>query len=72
MTYCIVTYPPTAEQYAAAIESPDTVRKSLDGTACVLKWRGNTPPAFAGLTLYTHAEIVPIMSSPAWDHGVIT
>ena len=66
MTYCIVPFPPTAEQYAAAIESPDTVRRSLDDSECVLKWSGNTPPAFDGLTLFNHAEVIVVMQSAAW------
>lgn len=64
--YCIVDSPATDEQYAAAIESSDTTRKSLDETKCVLKWQGDTPDAFSGLTIYTHAEILPIMHSDEW------
>ena len=66
-TYCIVDYPPTGEQYDAAVESESTVRKSLDGSKCVLKWRGETPGAFSGLTTFTHSEILPIMHSSEWS-----
>jgi len=65
-TYCIVANPPTSEQIAAAIESPDTVRKSVDGTECVLKWKGPTPAPFQGKTTYTHVQILPIMHSVEW------
>lgn len=67
LTYCIVDFPASDEQYASAIESADTVRKSLDETKCVLKWQGDTPDAFSGLPAYTHAEILPIMHSSEWS-----
>ena len=67
LTYCIVDFPATAEQYDAAIETAESVRKSLDESQCVLKWSGDTPGAFDGLTTFTHAEILPIMHSSAWS-----
>ena len=66
LTYCIVDYPATAAQSAAAIESAESVRKSLDESKCVLKWAGDTPDPFEGLATYTHAEILPIMHSAEW------
>jgi hypothetical protein len=67
MTYCVISFPPTAEQYAAAVESASTVRVSLDGATCVLKWPGPTPPAFAGLPTLTHVEALALMSTEAWQ-----
>lgn len=67
LTYCIVDYPPSTEQYDAAVESSDTVRKSLDGTKCVLKWAGETPAPFDGLPTMVHSEAVAAMSTPEWS-----
>ena len=67
LTYCIVPHPATPERYAEAIESEATVRVSLDGSECVLKWSGSTPPAFAGLPTLTHAEALVLMQTAAWQ-----
>ena len=37
--------------------SVDTLRKSVDGTKAILKWDGDTPSCFDGMTTYTHSEI---------------
>ena len=66
-TYVIVSYPPSSEQIEAAIEDLETVRKSLDGTLCVLKWSGEEPPVFCGETTYNHAQILTIMHSADWS-----
>lgn len=65
-TYCIVANPPTGAQYEAAIESPETVRTSLDDTLAVLKWTGPTPAAFDGLPTLDHAGALAIMATPEW------
>jgi len=70
LTYCIVNHPATAAQYEQAIESEGTVRRSLDGSECVLKWSGSTPPAFAGLPTLTHAEALALMQTAAWQDDV--
>ena len=67
LTYCIVAYPATDEQYDAAVESATTVRVSLDGTECILKWAGSTPPPFVGLPLLTHAEAFALMQTSFWQ-----
>lgn len=67
LTYCIVDFPATAEQYDAAIETAESVRKSLDESQCVLKWSGDTPAAFDGLTTFTHAEILTVMHTAEWS-----
>jgi len=67
MTYCVVSYPATAEQYGQAIEEEATVRISLDESQCILKWRGATPPAFAGLLTLTHAAALALMHTAAWQ-----
>lgn len=70
LTYCVADYPATADQYAAAIESADTVRKSLDETLCILKWRGATPAPFAGLPTMDHAAALALMQTAAWQDDV--
>ena len=58
--------------------SADTVRRSIDGTQTFVKWEngGNIPPSVQTLTTkgeyLTHAEILEIMSSPAWTSPMET
>ena len=55
-----------------AIQSPNSLRKSLDGTLAILKWDGDTPSVFNGMTQYSHAQILSILSGAAWssDDGI--
>ena len=46
--------------------SSSTLRKSLDGTLAILKWDGDTPSAFNGMTQYSHAQIRSILSGSSW------
>jgi len=39
------------------------LRKSLDGTKTILKWDGDTPSCFDGMTTYNHSEILTELSS---------
>ena len=49
----------TDEMIANSIQSSlTTLRKSLDNTKAILKWNGNTPSCFDGMTTYTHSEIL--------------
>jgi len=70
LTYCVVIYPATPEQYEQAIEEEATVRVSLDGQSCILKWSGATPPAFSGLPVMDHAEALALMQTAAWQDDV--
>ena len=63
--YWIVPYPPSDEQYAAAVEGPETVRTSLDGAQCVLKARG-VPAVFDGFTSFSHSEVLTLMHGSGW------
>ena len=38
--------------------SASTLRKTLDGTKAILKWDGDTPSVFDGMTTYNHSEIL--------------
>ena len=57
----------TDEMIASAIQSSmSTLRKSLDGTQAILKWDGDTPICFDGMTTYNHSEILTILSGSDW------
>ena len=57
----------TDEMIASAIQSSmSTLRKSLDGTQAILKWDGDTPTCFDGMTTYNHSEILTILSGSDW------
>ena len=47
--------------------SMDTLRKTLDGTKAILKWDGDTPSCFDGLTTYTHSEILTELAKSDWS-----
>ena len=46
--------------------SVDTLRKSLDGTKAILKWDGDTPSCFDGMTTYSHSEILTTLATNVW------
>ena len=57
----------TDEMIASAIQtSMDTLRKTLDGSKAILKFEGNTPSCFDGLTTYNHSEILAELAKSAW------
>ena len=50
--------------------SPDTVRRSVDGTKTFIKWEG-VEPTFLGDIVgsegpYSYEEIISILSTPEW------
>jgi len=50
-----------------------TIRKSLDDTQFVIKWKNGYTPTFitdasvVPVGTYTHAEILELMQTPAWS-----
>ena len=46
--------------------SVDTLRKTLDGTKAILKWDGNTPSVFDGMTTLNHSEIKTELAKSTW------
>ena len=57
----------TDEMIASAIQtSTSTLRKTLDGTKAILKWEGDTPSCFDGMTTYNHSEILEQLSTSEW------
>ena len=57
----------TDEMVNSAIQSSmDTLRKSLDGSKAILKFEGDTPSCFDGLTTYNHSEILEELAKSDW------
>ena len=56
--------------------SPDTVRKSVDGTKTFVKWEGNIPSCVNNLTTkegpYTYDELLTILATPEWTDPNVT
>ena len=46
--------------------SVSTLRKSVDSTKAVLKWDGDTPEVFDGMTTYSHSEILTTLATNVW------
>jgi hypothetical protein len=52
--------------------SPDTVRRSVDGTKTFIKWEG-VEPSFLGDIVgsegpYSYEEIISILATPEWTN----
>ena len=57
----------TDEMISNAIQtSSETLKKTLDGTKAILKWDGDTPSCFDGLTTYNHSEILTELAKSDW------
>ena len=46
--------------------SSSTLRKSIDETKAILKWDGDTPSVFDGMTTYNHTQIKTTLATSAW------
>ena len=58
----------TDEMISSAIQtSKDTLRKTTDGTKAILKWDGDTPSVFDGMTTYNHSQILEILNDVDGD-----
>jgi hypothetical protein len=58
----------TDEMIKNAIQSGmDTLKKSLDDSKAILKWDGDTPSCFEGMTTYSHSEIKTELSGDEWN-----
>ena len=55
----------TDEMIRDAIQAGPLV-KSLDDSKAILKWDGDTPSCFEGMTTYSHSEILEILSGDDW------
>jgi len=52
--------------FNAIQSSMDTLRKTLDGSKAILKFDGDTPSCFDGLTTYSHSEILTELTKSDW------
>tara|TARA_R100001594_G_scaffold121361_1_gene157190 strand:+ start:722 stop:958 length:237 start_codon:yes stop_codon:yes gene_type:complete len=60
----------TDEMISSAIQtSVNTLRKTLDGTKAILKWDGDTPTCFDGMTTYNHSEILTELAKSDWTEA---
>ena len=60
----------TDEMIRNAIQSSrDTLRKSLDDSKAILKWDGDTPSCFDGMTTYSHSEILEELIKSDWSES---
>ncbi len=60
----------TQEMIDSAMQtSMSALRKSLDGTKAILKWDGDTPTCFDGMTTYSHSEILAELSGSDWTEN---
>ena len=46
-----------------------TLRKTLDGSKALLKWDGDTPSCFDGMTTYSHSEILEELRKSDWSES---
>jgi len=46
--------------------SKETLRKNVAGDKAILKWDGNTPSVFDGMTTYNHSEIRTELAKNTW------
>ena len=57
----------TDEMIDNAIQSGmKSLRKSLDDSKAILKWDGDTPSCFDGITTYNHSEILTELAGSDW------
>ena len=50
--------------------SKETLRKTLDGTKAILKWDGDTPDVFDGMTTYNHSQILTELAKNTWTKPI--
>ena len=46
--------------------STSSLRKSVDQSKAILKWDGDTPTCFNGMTTYSHSEILTELATTEW------
>ena len=58
------------EMISSSLEtSIDTLRHTVTGTdKVILKWDGDTPSCFDGMTTYNHSEILTELAKSTWTN----
>ena len=60
----------TDEMILSAVQSSIvTLKKTLDGSKAILKWDGDTPSCFDGMTTYNHSEILTELAKSDWTES---
>ena len=60
----------TEEMISSAMQSSmSELRKTLDDTKAILKWDGDTPTCFDGMTTYSHSEILTELAKSDWTEA---
>ena len=50
--------------------SKATLRKNVAGDKAILKWDGDTPSCFDGMTTYNHSEIRTELAKSTWTKPI--
>ncbi len=68
-SYMIITPVPSSGDscWSDVFEGFGTIRKSLDGTKCIVKWEGTKPASLPAGTTYDHAGILSYLSTNEAD-----
>ena len=56
----------TDEMLASSLEER-IIRKTTDNSKAILKWDGDTPAVFDGMTTYNHSEILTELAKSDWN-----
>ena len=60
----------TDEMILSAVQSSIvTLKKTLDGSKAILKWDGDTPSCFDGITTYNHSQILTELAKSDWTES---
>ena len=65
-TYVILNVSDVTDEMLQNSMQKRIIRTSIDGTKTVLKWDGDTPACFDGMTTYNHSEILAELSGSDW------
>ena len=68
-TYVILNVSDVTDEMLSNSLEGKILRKSLDGTKTVLKWDGDTPTCFDGMTTYNHSEILTELAKSTWTEA---
>ena len=70
--YLIINYADVTDEMidSSIAHSKDHLRKSITGTdKVILKWDGDTPSVFDGMTTYNHSQIRTELAKSTWTRS---
>ena len=65
-TYAFVGNPPPGEVWSVVMEDEATAKRSQDASLVMVKWIGQIPDILSGSTVYSYADAIAILATPAW------